>query len=115
MFINPNWPFIGASPDGVIEYDCCSKGTVEIKCPYKHRAESIEQAAMNDTQFCLIQQGDSLHLDRSHTYYYQVQAQLFVCNVQYCDFCVFTCREGETSIYVERIYKDEELTYSKID
>ena len=36
LFINPNWPFIGASPDGVIECDCCSKGTVEIKCPYKH-------------------------------------------------------------------------------
>ena len=61
------------------------------------------------TQFCLIQQGDSLHLDRSHAYYYQVQPQLFVCNVQYCDFCVFTCPERETNIYVERIHKDEEF------
>jgi len=24
--INPQWPFIGASPDGVIECDCCGRG-----------------------------------------------------------------------------------------
>ena len=109
LFINPKWPFIGASPDGIIECDCCGKGTVEIKCPYSHRAESIEKAAMSDKQFCLIQQGDSLHLDYSHAYYYQIQAQLFVCDVQHCDFCVFTCPEGKTNIHVERIRKDEEF------
>ena len=49
-----------------------------------------KQQVLSDTQFCLIQQGDSLHLDHSHAYYYQIQAQLFVCDVQHCDFCVFT-------------------------
>ena len=28
LFTNLNWPFIGASPDGII--DCCGKGTIEL-------------------------------------------------------------------------------------
>ena len=30
-----------------------------------------------------------LHLDQNHAYY-QVQTQLFLCDVQYADFCVCT-------------------------
>ena len=111
LFINPNWPYIGASPDGIVECDCCSKGTVEIKYLCSHWEDSIEQAAISDTQFCLIKQGDLLHLDHSHAYYYQIQAQLFVCNVQYSGFYIFTfgCSERETNIHIEHIQKDEEL------
>jgi len=28
LFINSNWPFIGAPPDRIIECNCCGKGTV---------------------------------------------------------------------------------------
>ena len=27
-------PYIGASPDGIIECDCCGFGILEVKCPY---------------------------------------------------------------------------------
>ena len=73
LYINPKWPFIGASPDGIVKCDCCAEGVVEIKCPYKHRENTIEYAAVNDKQFCLTKQGDLLQLSRSHEYYYQVQ------------------------------------------
>ena len=33
IVINPEWAFIRASPDGVIECSCCGKGAIEIKCP----------------------------------------------------------------------------------
>lgn len=33
LIINPKFPFIGASPDGIICCDCCGKGCLEIKCP----------------------------------------------------------------------------------
>ena len=52
--------------------------------------------------FCLISNGDSLSLDTKHPYYYQVQAQLFVCDVEYCDFVVWTQRD----IHIERIVPD---------
>ena len=41
LFINPLWPFIGASPDGILNCEYCSTGVLEIKCPYCHRDESI--------------------------------------------------------------------------
>ena len=30
LVINPQWPFIGASPDGIINCTCCGKGVLEI-------------------------------------------------------------------------------------
>ena len=45
LVINPQWPFIGASPDGVVECKCCGKGVLEIKCPYSHREDSVASAA----------------------------------------------------------------------
>ena len=82
------WPFIGASPDGIITCECCPKGVLEVKCPYCHCDETIKAAAVNDKKFCLKVEDGVLHLDHSHAYYYQVQTQIFVCNVTYCDFCV---------------------------
>ena len=111
IVINPKWPFIGASPDGIVDCYCCGKGVLEIKCPYSHRHESIEAAASNDPNFCLKKDEDLLYLDHKHAYYYQVQTQMFVCNVEYCDFCVCTFPESvdEFSPYVERIFRDIEF------
>ena len=36
LFINPKWPFIGASPNGIVICECCPKCVLEIKCPYCH-------------------------------------------------------------------------------
>ena len=30
LFISPEWPFIGASPDSIVECSCHGKGTLEI-------------------------------------------------------------------------------------
>ena len=27
-------PFLGASPDALIEYNCCGQGVVEVKCSF---------------------------------------------------------------------------------
>ncbi|KAL1279246.1 hypothetical protein QQF64_025919 [Cirrhinus molitorella] len=52
--------------------------------------------------FCLIKDGDEVILDRSHGYYYQVQAQLHITDYEYCDFVVWNCKD----IFVERISPD---------
>ena len=107
LVINPLWSIIGASPDGIISCTCCGKGTLEIKCPYCHRGESVTDAAYEDHKFCLQLNSDgSLHLDHTHAYYYQVQTQLFVSDVEYCDFCVCTFKDDETGVHTERIFKD---------
>ena len=112
LVINPRWPFIAATPDGIIDCKCCGKGVLEIKCPYSHRDETVESAASKDKGFYLKKDEGLLHLDHGHSYYYQVQTQLFVCNVDYCDFCVCTfstTKEGDFPPYIERIVRDDEF------
>ena len=53
MVINPQWPFIAVSPDGIIDCFCCGKGVLEIKCPYSHQNDTVESAVSNDPSFCL--------------------------------------------------------------
>ena len=111
LVLNPEWPFLGASPDGTVHCDCCGSGVVEIKCPYCHRHDSALEY-----QSCLVDNGDHLQLDRSHAYYYQVQTQIFVSNIDYCDFCVCTFPSGgEPSLHVERILPDSEFWSSCLD
>ncbi len=111
LTINPEWPFLGASPDGVVNCHCCSKGVVEIKCPYCHRNDDIIEST-TDKKFCLKKgANDSCFLDKSHSYYYQVQTQIFICEVEYCDFvvCTFPENQDEPNIHIERLYADSEF------
>ena len=50
-----------------------------------------------------------LQLDSDHMYYYQIQTQLFVCDVEYCDFCVCTFADGESTVHIERIHKNHQF------
>ena len=51
-----------------------------------------------------------ISLDHCHVYYYQVQTQIFVCDVEYCDFCVCTFPgDEESATYIERIYRNDKF------
>ncbi|PFX15562.1 hypothetical protein AWC38_SpisGene20214 [Stylophora pistillata] len=101
LLINPKWPHLGASPDGVVLCDCCGEGLCEVKCPFCHKNESIETLASNKKS-CLIENDGKIQLDRNHAYFYQVQAQINIAEVAYCDFIVWT----ESSIHIERVTAD---------
>ena len=53
---------------------------------------------------CLID--NKLQLKRTHSYYHQVQLQLYVCGdkAAFCDFCIFTLK----GVLVERILPDKQ-------
>ena len=111
LVLNPQWPHLGASPDGIITCVCCGRGVLEIKCPYSHRNSKVEDVA-TDTHSCLKKSDTDhcLHLDHDHAYYFQVQAQIFVCQVEYADFCVCTFPSGSApQMHIERIYPNNEL------
>ncbi|XP_033729776.1 uncharacterized protein LOC117318968 [Pecten maximus] len=98
--INPKHPFLGASPDGIINCQCCGKGTLEIKCPFKHRNSTVQTAAATDKDFCL---DSSLHLKTTHRYYTQVQFQMAICGYTYCDFVVYTKCKPAPSMVIVRV------------
>ena len=81
-----------------------ARGVMEIKCPYCHKSQSIE-VSTQDTKFCIQKNADGvLALEHSHANYYQMQTQLFVCNADYCDFCV--CKM-KSMIFTQRTYNEK--------
>ena len=99
LFIHPDFPHLGATPDGIVECKCCGMGICEIKCPYTCRNNSITSGTVK----CLkkAESGD-LHIDKHHPYYYQIQSQVFLTEANYCDFVVWTTKD----LHIERIYPD---------
>ena len=64
LVINPEYPHLGASPDGIVFCACCGK---ETKCPYCSHDKEVGTVATNNNS-CLVKAADgSLHLNPDHT------------------------------------------------
>ncbi|CAK6972964.1 uncharacterized protein LOC125246229 isoform X2 [Scomber scombrus] len=105
LWLSPKWPYMGASPDGMVRCDCHGTGICEIKCPHNQRDEINLRMCAGTPGFCLLNDGDDVKLDRSHAYYSQVQGQLHVVGADYCDFVVW----NRNDMFVERIVPDFEF------
>ena len=105
LFINSLYPTLGASPDGIISCDCHGVGTLEIKCPYCSKDCTPETAVeCNKITFPECDtDGDGFKVKEDSAYYYQVQAQLNICDLQYGDFVVWTPH----GINVERLFSQQ--------
>ncbi len=81
------FPFIGASPDGIFTCTCHkSEFLIEIKCPYSKRdTESLEEAI--DSMFFLDKEKQ---LKTDHKYFTQIQLQLFIFGMHECKLVVWT-------------------------
>lgn len=105
LHVSTENPFIAASPDRLVSCDCCENGVVEIKCPSSHEktldAETIIAQYFNQ----------DLTLKKTHTYYYQVQTQMSVCDTEYAYFVLWT--PNITIISFET--RDSEWLSSKIE
>ena len=106
LVVDPQYPFLGASPDALIECCCCDgKGIVEIKCPFSskdhHPSElhKLKNSFLNEIGLC-----------QNHKYFTQVQGQLAICRKEYCDFVVWTPQ----GILIERIRENTNFTESLI-
>lgn len=99
MVILKTKPFIGASPDGIVNCECCGSGLLEIKCPI-----SVAHTSPGDSnlQYLKKNKDSEIHLNNNHSYYTQVQHQMGVLNCSWCDFFIYS-RHG---YYIERIIFD---------
>ena len=106
LVVNKDYPFIGATPDGIIHCSCHGTSLLEVKCPYSCRSKSIPEVADESTNFYLKpNEYNSVSLDTNHSYYYQVQCQLNVCNIDQCYFVVW----APDSVHIERIQRDSKF------
>ena len=108
----PEKSYLGASSDGRLNcksVDTCCIGCLEIKCPYSIKGSLTitltpeEIADRHGKDFFMTRGEDGLlHLRTSHPYYAQVQGELAVHNVEWCDFVVYSNR----TVVVDRILND---------
>lgn len=98
LLIDDKRPFLGATPDGIVDCSCCGRGVIEIKCPYKYRDSGL-QSAITDSSFSLCK---DYSLNCQHKYYAQVQLQMHVYDVQYADFMIWTT----TDCVISRVNRD---------
>ena len=100
LVLHPTFPFLAASPDGLVRCKCHGCATLEIKCTYKYRDVSPDDpAALVDSNYFLNKDG----LKSKHKYYCQVQTQMLVTNSKLCYFVVWT----NNGFSIEEIEKSE--------
>ena len=99
LVVSTERPFLGASPDGIIQCSCCGKGVLEIKCPFVLKEAHIS-TVLGTRAFCL---DSDCRLRTDHVYYAQVQLQMYVCNVPYADFVVWS----PIDCVVTRVLRDD--------
>lgn len=100
---------LGGSPDGIVTEDCDldDQGTLEIKCPFKYRFNTIAEAVKMEAQQKTLKTfylTENLGINREHDYYHQVQGCMYATGLLWCDFAVWTTKD----FHVVRVPRDPE-------
>ena len=103
LCLHADYPFLGASPDGVTNCQCCGEGLLEIKCTFKYR--HVDPKSIRDNTFCVDFTTNPPHLRENHVYFYQVQGQLALCEKSHCDFVCWTLK----GMAIDRINRNKEF------
>jgi len=113
LFIDVDRPYLGASPDGLVNCSCCGggHGVLEIKCPFCFKDALPDDTTAERSYYMEKNNDGKWKLKREHGYYYQVQMQMAICKVTYCDFVVWS----ESGFIVERIEVDSEFFERKAE
>ena len=81
LIVNPLYPHLGASPDGIIECSRVVKGVLEVKCPYQCKELSFQEASK---ELSFQKQGKTLvsvwsHMVH-HSHFVQTIVTIIKCN-----------------------------------
>lgn len=85
LYINKDFLFLGASPDGTLSCKCHGKSCLEIKCPFKYK-DGLEGWS-SDKNFPISPDG---LINKKHAYYYQMQLQMLVTATKNCYFFIWS-------------------------
>ena len=103
FIVNPKWPWLGASPDGVFRTEDGVMRTVEIKCLYSKKENKITDACQDQSFFMTMINGEP-KLKHKHVYYYQCQGIMAITETNELDFVIYT----NFDIHIERIKFDKD-------
>jgi YqaJ-like viral recombinase domain len=86
LFMQPQWPYLGASPDGLVGDD----GLVEVKCiPKVGTLHPRAAAAFPKFKLSVELKHGKLVMIHGSNHYIQIQAQCNIADKSYCDLILF--------------------------
>ncbi|XP_072750547.1 uncharacterized protein [Anoplolepis gracilipes] len=95
LFIDYENPFLGASPDGLIDED----GLVEIKCPLSAENLTADEAVKKLPLLKgILDRKNNDKMNQNHRFFYQVQWQLNITQRNYCIFALWTPKSLKTVV-----------------
>lgn len=106
LFIQPDYPYLAASPDGLFYCRCHGLSIIEAKCPYSVRNDNLHVKETYDHVDFLEDFNGKPRLKCTHKYYTQMQAQMWVVGASHGYFIVWT--QGGPLFY-ERVELDIEF------
>ena len=95
LYISRSAPYIGASPDSLVNCNKCGEFLIEVKCLYKYR-NFHPASALVHSGICEKTDQNTLIIKVSHPYYFQIQAQMFVTNIHKCLLVGYTLKGIKT-------------------
>ena len=98
FILSSDIPYIGCSPDGIVKCPKCETFLIEIKCLWKFRELCPKEAAVK-SGICDVSECGDLKVKCNHAYYYQIQGQMAITNINKCHLVFFTSK-GIHSIVV---------------
>ena len=102
LVINPRWPWLACSPDGLVE-----QKAIEMKCPYARKDLDIQDACHGKGFFMKLE-NEAPKLKENHCYFYQCQGVM--AELDEIDFIVYI----NDSLYVQTICFDNEKWCTEI-
>ena len=106
MFVDTEYGYLGASPDGIIE-GTNNRTVLEIKCPKS--SLPVNAIARQDKNFFLATSDSTLHLKKTHAYYSQIQMQMALTGCTQADFFVYTKNESGPSYFLQTVPFDAQF------
>ena len=91
--LNPDYPFLRATPDFRAYCTCHGSGVGELKSSLTKKVQMIEKACLDKTFTLIKSETGLIYLKRNHQDFYQVQAHMFLTYIEYCDFIFWTLKD----------------------
>ena len=76
LTLHPAFPYLGASPDGIVD----DSTILEIKCPYTGRDKSVKELVNSGYRHIEMDENNQMKLKCSSEYYCQVQGEMALTN-----------------------------------
>ena len=114
LIINPNYPWLAASPDRIVYDPSSSPAIGGLECKFIPSAQGLtplqayDDKKYNKKCFCLELEKGSLSLKKTHKYFYQIQGQCAIANYSWVDLALMTDPQlHDSGFFLQRIYCDK--------